>query len=63
MADAGIDTAALDASLLLEQLSGWDRTAQLMHGDDPAPQSWIAPFHAQIARRATGEPLQYLLGA
>lgn len=63
LADAGIDTAALDASLLLEQLSGWDRTAQLMHGDDPAPQSWIAPFHAQIARRAAGEPLQYLLGA
>ena len=37
LADAGIDTAALDASLLLEQLSGWDRTAQLMRGDDTAP--------------------------
>ena len=62
LAAAGIDTASLDASLLLEQLSGWDRTAQLMHGDDLAPQAWIEPFRTRIARRAAGEPLQYLLG-
>ena len=60
---AGIDTASFDAAALLEQLSGWDRAAQLMHGADPAPPEWTTCYDAQIARRAAGEPLQYLLGA
>lgn len=59
--EAGCESAAFDAGKLLELLSGWDRTAQLIHGEEICPSEWHDRYHALIERRASGEPLQYLI--
>ncbi|MDX1609888.1 MAG: protein-(glutamine-N5) methyltransferase, release factor-specific, partial [Halofilum sp. (in: g-proteobacteria)] len=59
---AGIDTAALDAELLLAHVLGRSRTwlrAWPEHRLDPGQQD---RYEALVMRRAAGEPVAYLLG-
>ena len=57
---AGSDTAALDAQLLLAQVSGQGRAWLLAHGDRPLTPAQARRFAALVARRAQGEPLAYI---
>lgn len=62
LAGAGIDSARLDARLLLEHVAACRYADLLM-----SPEKMLEPpaqqvFDALLARRTTGEPLAYLLG-
>lgn len=56
----GVDR--LDAQLLLARTLGRSRSWLLAHDDTVLDASQAAELRAQLARRATGEPLAYLLG-
>ncbi len=57
---AGNDTAALDAQLLLALVSGRGRAWLLAHGDRPLTAPEARRFSALVTRRAQGEPLAYI---
>jgi len=54
------DTAALDAQLLLAQVTGRPRAWLLVRGAMPLGRAQRARFAALVARRAAGEPLAYI---
>lgn len=54
--------AGLDAELLARTALGWDRAALLTRRRDEAPEGFDAAFAPLIARRATREPVAYILG-
>lgn len=62
LAGAGIDTARLDAEVLLRQVLGVDRTRLFLMYPDPMPSERIAAYEALISRRIAGEPVAYLTG-
>lgn len=62
LADAGIETASLDAELLLRHALGWDRAAVLTRGRDPFEPAALERFLALVAERARRRPLQHLTG-
>ena len=62
LAAAGIDTAELDAELLLRHVLGWGRARLLAAARDPLPEVAAGPFAALITERATRRPLQHLTG-
>ena len=57
---AGVDR--LDAQLLLARLLGQPRTWLLAHDDATLARAQLVAWNSQLARRAAGEPLAYLLG-
>ena len=57
---AGVDR--LDAQLLLARLLGQPRTWLLAHDDATLDTVQLGAWDSQLARRAAGEPLAYLLG-
>jgi len=57
---AGVDR--LDAQLLLARLLDQSRTWLLAHDDATLAPTQLAAWTHQLARRAAGEPLAYLLG-
>ncbi len=59
---AGVDNTAFDAACLFEKCFSLDKTAILIHGTSPAPEKKIPKYLALIEKRASGRPLQYLLG-
>lgn len=60
--EAGVPSPEVDAALLLEAVTGWRRTEQLVRRDHTlAPELWD-DFQALLARRAAREPLQHVLG-
>lgn len=59
-AATGVDR--LDAQLLLSQLLGQSRSWLLAHDDHSLSETLAADWQARLARRATGEPLAYVLG-
>lgn len=59
---AGIDTARLDAEVLLRYVLNTDRTGLFLRLPDAAPDAIRAPYDALIARRIAGEPIAYLVG-
>lgn len=61
--EAGVESARLDAEVLLRAALGWDR-ARLYAGLTDAPSAeLVVAFRALVARRAAGEPVAYLVGA
>jgi release factor glutamine methyltransferase len=58
----GIDTARLDAQLILAHALGQSRIALLLHTDHQVPQSAAALTETLLARRLRHEPMAYLLG-
>jgi len=62
LARAGIDSARLDAEVLLACAGGWRRAALLARLREALPDGVGARFAALLARRARGEPLAYLTG-
>lgn len=62
LAEAGIESARLDARLLLEYVSGCRHTDLLMSPESPLALTARKVFGELLARRASGEPLAYLTG-
>lgn len=59
---AGIQEAALDARLLLEEVCGTDRNTLLVHGDRAVTEEEETQFRIFIERRSTHVPLQQITG-
>jgi release factor glutamine methyltransferase len=62
LAAAGISSASLSAELLLMHALGCDRTWLYTHAADAIDSAAVANYFTLIARRAAGEPTQYLTG-
>lgn len=63
LADAGIDdTPRLDAELVIGHVVGLDRAGLRIHGDRQLAPEQQQRIDGLAARRATGEPIAYLLG-
>ncbi len=58
----GIDTARLDAELMLAYLLKTDRTRLYMNFDQPLNKDELTNFKKLLERRAKHEPLQYITG-
>jgi release factor glutamine methyltransferase len=58
---AGED-AALDAEVLARHVLGWDRTALLTRGREPASPAFIAEYDRAVSRRAAREPVALITG-
>lgn len=59
---AGIQEAALDARLLLEEVCRTDRNTLLVHGDRAVTEEEETQFRIFIERRSTHEPPQQITG-
>lgn len=59
---AGIDSPAFDAMCLFENQFNMNRHDLIMHGDKEAPQDKSEELIELAEKRATGFPLQYLIG-
>ncbi|HKR01134.1 MAG TPA: peptide chain release factor N(5)-glutamine methyltransferase [Pyrinomonadaceae bacterium] len=59
---AGVPEARREASSLLEEIIGRDRTFLITHAEDLLAASEIRRLRASVERRAAGEPLQYITG-
>ena len=57
-----IDTARLDAELLLTRVLGLDRVGLYLHYDRPLVKEELAAYRALVKRRAGREPVAYILG-
>ncbi len=61
--EAGIEEAALDARLLLEQVCGTDRNTLLVHGDREVSAGEQQTYEEAVARRSQRIPLQQITGS
>jgi release factor glutamine methyltransferase len=62
LAAAGVEAPERDAERLLRHVLGWDRARLIAHPEHEVPPEGAAVFGALLARRASREPLQYILG-
>lgn len=62
LAGAGIETARLDAEVLLRYVLGLDRTGLFLRLREPPPEDARSAFDVLVARRVAGEPVAYLTG-
>ncbi|MBO4335116.1 MAG: peptide chain release factor N(5)-glutamine methyltransferase [Desulfovibrio sp.] len=62
LTEAGRDSPALSARLLLAHVLGTDHTGILLKADEELSASQSAAFFALVERRRRGEPVAYLLG-
>lgn len=61
--EAGIEEAALDARLLLEQICGTERNTLLVHGDRAVSAQEQRDYEEAIDRRSQRIPLQQITGS
>jgi release factor glutamine methyltransferase len=59
---ASVPNDVLDAQTLLAHALGQDRTYLIVHFNQPLSVDELTSYQALIARRAIGEPLQYITG-
>ena len=59
---AGVETACLDAEVLLAEVLGIERWRLLADGAAAVPAAALAVFEARLARREAREPVAYILG-
>jgi release factor glutamine methyltransferase len=62
LAAAGVEAPEWDAERLLRHVLGWDRARLLAHPAHVVPEPEAERFGALVRRRASREPLQYILG-
>jgi release factor glutamine methyltransferase len=60
---SGVPEARREAGSLLAHVSGKDRTFLISHSEDLLRVEVLDSYRAVVARRATGEPLQYITGS
>jgi release factor glutamine methyltransferase len=61
-AAAGVDTARLDAELLLAEATGWDRALLATEPEAGVPSDAARRFSEMARRRIRREPVAYILG-
>jgi len=54
--------SATDARRIVERASGWEGAEHHLHLDDEVSARALGFYESMVARRATGEPLQYVVG-
>lgn len=59
---AGLANAAVDARRIVEEASGHEGAELQLRLADPATERGVADLDSMVARRLSGEPLQYVLG-
>jgi release factor glutamine methyltransferase len=59
---ARVDSSRLNAQLLLSHVTGYSRTELLMHHDQNLPEARLTSYRELVRKRASGFPLQYILG-
>src|SRR5690242_3656289 len=57
-----IQDAAICAELLLQHVLGWDRSMMLLRFEEPFPLERADVWQRLVKRKASGEPLQYIIG-
>ncbi len=62
LAAAGVESPRLDAELLLEAVTGWDRARFASKPEAELPSSAAREFAAMVRRRLWREPVAYILG-
>jgi len=62
LAEAGLETPALDAEVLLRHILGWDRTQILSRPETAVSGSDAARFEELLRQRLGGTPVAYLTG-
>lgn len=62
MRSAGVPDARLDAGLLLAHVLDRDRTFIITHAEESVSEADLVRFRKVVERRASGEPLQYIVG-
>jgi len=60
---SGMDSAGVEARRIVTAAAGCDDTAWAAVLSRPATRRGVASFDSMLARRAAGEPLQYVLGS
>src|SRR5690349_10688882 len=60
--ESGVPEARREAGSLLSFVIAKDRTFLISHADDPLEETEWVRFREAVARRAEGEPLQYITG-
>jgi release factor glutamine methyltransferase len=63
LAAAGVESAALDARLLLADATRLDAAQLIARGGEPLSELAATAFHAHLERRLAGEPVARILGA
>lgn len=63
LAGAGVDGPRLDAELLLGHVLGLDRLQLILQSERPVSDDERAAYRVLVRRRASGEPVAYLLGS
>jgi release factor glutamine methyltransferase len=63
LAVAGIETARLDAEVLLRHTLGVDRTRLFLVLQEPVAPGAVSTFEAFVERRLAGQPVAYITGA
>ncbi|NLT49350.1 MAG: peptide chain release factor N(5)-glutamine methyltransferase [Ignavibacteria bacterium] len=62
LTEKGIDSARMNAELLLAEILGCKRLELYLKFDKPLSEEEIVKYRNYLSRRAQGEPLQYILG-
>lgn len=62
LADAGIESSALDARLIVEHFTGTSRTDAVLRPDAPVADTIAREIEAALDRRIAGEPVHRILG-
>src|SRR4051794_34141227 len=57
-----LNSAALDAQLMLGHVLGRSRSELLAHGEELIPEKKLSHFERALERRLEGEPLAYIIG-
>ncbi len=57
-----IDEPEISARRIIEEASGWDGAELAPHLDDPPTEATMAHLDHMVARRLSGEPVQYVVG-
>jgi len=60
--DASVDRPAQEAQWMIERISGYDAGELQLAGEESATDRAVAHLDDMLARRVSGEPLQYVLG-
>lgn len=61
--ESGIQNAAFETACMVEAVTGYDRTHQILHACDALSASQEATLRAMVRKRAERYPLQYVLGS
>lgn len=54
--------ASAIADRVLEAITGWDRTARLLHHENEMEEAWVERYQTCVTELMNGRPMQYVVG-